>query len=241
MQHFILYIFYRMKEENTIGLVAMVFSIAGLILLITLIGAPLWILLLVLWFILWIIWLFSKPRWKAIVAVVIPVILGVAISCLISTLWKSMKVPATQFAEWAQQTLNEQEIADEDEDLFENIVNSEFEKLLNSKTEDEWKDLFEASEGSNAVEKGSYLFFDLLKEWMTNSLDQYKLQKETEVQALPEENNTTGEENTTEQENVNTVEEENTTEETTTVQEETVETFSNSELSDIEQIINILE
>lgn len=238
-----------MKEENTIGLIGMVFSIAGLILLITLIGAPLWILLLVIWFILWLIWLFSKPRWKAIVAVVIPAILCIAISCLISTLWKSMKVPATQFSEWAQQKLEEQEIADEDKDLFENIVNSEFEKLLNSKTEEEWKNLFETSEWSNTLEKGSYLFFDLLKEGMNNSLDKYELQKEAEIQALTEKENITGEENSDE-DNASeegditgepSVEESSTEEPSTTQSEEIVETFNESELSDIEQIINILQ
>ena len=237
-----------MKEENTIGLIGMVFSIAGLVLLITLVGAPLWILLLVIWLILWTIWLFSKPRWKAIVAVVIPVILGIAITCLISTLWKSVKVPATQFGERAQQRLDEQEISEEDEDLFENIVNSEFEKLLNSKTEEEWKNLFEASEGSNVIEKGSYLFFDLLKEWMNNSLDQYNLQKGTEVQALPETENVSEEgsstgENTAE-ENIaeGPSSEESSTEEASASQDQwTVETFNESELSDIEQVINILE
>lgn len=232
-----------MKEENNVALVGMVLSIAGLILLITLVWAPLGLLLLVLWFILWIIWLFYRPKWKAIVAIVIPVIVCVAITCLISALWKSMKVPANQFGEWAQEALNEQEIADEDEDLFENIVNTEFEKLLNSKTEEDWKSSFETSEGSNIVEKGSYLFFGLLKEWMSNSLEQYRLQKENNVQALP------AEENANEEATENTAVEDQNPEQTSEDSEvapvaennETVETFSDSELSDIEQIINILE
>jgi hypothetical protein len=64
------------------------------------------------------------------------------------------------------QTQVEQLEADEnfDGDMFGNLVESEINNIVNDKSEDDWKASFEASTGSNVIEKGSYLIFSVLQQ-----------------------------------------------------------------------------
>jgi hypothetical protein len=76
-------------QKNTLGLVALILSVVGLLLLISIIGSPIGILLLVIALIMGIVAVFKTPKGKAIASIVISFIpLGMIayIICLISTL-----------------------------------------------------------------------------------------------------------------------------------------------------------
>jgi hypothetical protein len=96
--------------------------------------------------------------------------------------------------------------------------------------------MYQNSTWSNAIEKGSYMFFGLLQESMENALEKYNNWE------LPEEINN-------EIINVNidieNNEDENTNEESEDTDENTdkenVEVFTQSEKNDIQEILNILE
>ena len=60
-----------------------------------------------------------------------------------------------------------------DEDRFENILQSEINSLVKNKTEEDWRAEYEASTGSNFLEKGSYLFFSLFQQSIENALEKY--------------------------------------------------------------------
>ncbi len=79
------------------------------------------------------------------------------------------------------------------------------------------------------IEKGSYLFFDIVKQWIEGALEEYnnlpETDKKTKNIGVSDENNETVSNN------------ENKDNTTTS----SVEVFSESEKNDIEQIISILE
>jgi hypothetical protein len=52
------------------------------------------------------------------------------------------------------------------------LVSSEFKELALS-DKDKLTNLYDASTGSNAIEKWSYVFFGLMKESIENSLEKY--------------------------------------------------------------------
>jgi DNA-binding ferritin-like protein (Dps family) len=85
----------------------------------------------------------------------------VSIACYI---WNSVKTPANEFIDWAKPQLEQFENENFDDDRFENLLQSEINTLVNEKSEDEWKSIFEDSTGSNVIEKGSYLFFSILQQ-----------------------------------------------------------------------------
>ena len=53
--------------------------------------------------------------------------------------------------------------------------------MINNKSEDERKAKFETSTWSNALEKGSYLFFSILKQGFENALEKYNNWEMVEV------------------------------------------------------------
>jgi hypothetical protein len=80
-------------QKNTLGLVALILAIVGLFLLISIIGSPLGIILLIVALILGIIAVFKKPRGKAIASIIISFIpLGI-IAYIVC--WISIITPTT--------------------------------------------------------------------------------------------------------------------------------------------------
>jgi len=226
------------KQENTVATVGMVFSIIWLIALITVFFARLWLPLLIVWFILWIIGLFYKPRGKARVAVCIPLVVFIAIFSALAYIWSSVKAPATQFADRAKETLNDETLDGVDEDAFKAIMQNEINELINNKTEDEWKTMFEDSTWSNAIEKASYLFFGLVQESLENTLEKYNNWEIPEIIDSDDEIVTVDID-------IEKNEDEDTNEESENIDnntsKENVEVFTQSEKNDIQQILNVLE
>lgn len=247
--------------DNTIALVWMIFSIIGLILTATLVFFRIGVPLLVLWLLLWLIGLCKKPRWKARVAVLISLISLWAIAALIVTLRNAMKIPANNYLERTQQEIQNLDIENFDEDKFEALAEEEANNLIQSLSQEELNNLYETSSWTNALEKRSYTFFYLVQQWTENVLNRYKEElppkidtenKITEENANIDEPELNEVENTTEDEN-STISaeniEENAEEKSTETQEtneeipteDDNEVFSDSEQTDIEEIINILQ
>ena len=225
------------EQKNTVATVGMVFSIIWLIALITVFFARLWLPLLIVWFILWIIGLFYKPRGKARVAICIPLVVFIAIASVVCYIWNSVKTPANEFGERAKETLNNETLENVDEEAFKAIMQNEINELISNKTEDEWKNMFENSTWSNAIEKASYLFFGLVQESLENSLEKYNNWELPEIIDSDNEIITVDidvEDNEDEDTNEESENSENTT-------KENVEVFTQSEKNDIQQILNILE
>ena len=217
------------QPKNTVALIWMICSIVWLFLFITIIFFRLWLPLLLLGLILWIIGLFFKPRGKARVAIIIPLIIFILCILGISYIYKSAKNPAISFGEWAEENLTEENFENIDEDTFGKIVEYEANKLVKEKSEDERKAIYEASTWSNSIEKVSYIFFGLLQESIENALNSYN--------SLPDE--TINQIKNWENDGIITINIEK--EENKDTNEETIEVFSDLEKNDIEQIINILE
>ena len=162
------------NQKNTVATVGMRFSIIWLIALISLFFAWLSCPLLFIWFILWIIGLFYKPRWKARVAICIPLIIWIAIISLICFLWKSIKAPTMEFIDWAKPQIEQIENNEIfDWNRFGDLLQEEFNNLTNDKTEEDWNALFESSTGSNSIEKAAYMFSSIAKQWFENALEKY--------------------------------------------------------------------
>ena len=227
------------EQKNTVATAGMVFSIIWLIALITVIFAWLWLPLLFLWFILWIIGLFYKPRWKARVAICIPLIIFIIMTSIACYIWSSVKTPAKEFVNRAETQL-EQVKTDEnfDDEAFGNLVENEINYLINDKTEDDWKTMYNASTWSNAIEKGSYLIFSILQQWFESALEKYN-NGELPTLITDEDDNKIIDIDIDIKDD-----EENKSEEEVTIEEPKKEnsgTFSQNEQNDIEQILNILE
>ena len=223
------------EQKNTVATVGMVFSIVWLVALITILFARLWLPLLFVWFILWIIGLFYKPRGKARVAICIPLVVFIAIFSVIAYVWSSVKIPATQFADWIKV-----EFENFDEESFENerfnaITNEEFNNIFSSLTEEEFETLLETSTWSNMLEKWSYVIFGLLQQGFETSLERYNNWDYAKIDDTENQPITIDIEN--EDNSENSDEEPSNTE----IESESVEVFTESEKNDIEQIIDILE
>lgn len=253
------------EQKNTVATVGMWFSIIGLVLfisaflvlvwnvLLTLFGIMGFLLcfpLLLIWFILWIIGLFYKPRGKARVAVILPLIAFIAFNCLLSYAWKSVETPVNEFIGWVEPQFEQFENDENfDSDRFGDLLEVEFNKIANDITEDEWKVLFESSAGSNSLEKAAYALSSMAREWFENALEKYKNGElpefdedvdnviDIDIDVNSDENDEdTNEEDDSESESVEQ-------EEVTVAQpkKSNNETFSQSEKNDIEQILDILE
>ena len=229
------------KEKNTVALVWMICSIVWLILLLTIIWLWFWIILLIIWFILWIIWLFYKPRGKARVAVIIPAIVWIAAIIGLVYVKNSIKTPASEFTTWIE-SISENEIYSDvlKSDEFDDLVSAEFENIIKSKSKDGFNKLYETSSWANAIEKWSYIFFDIMKESIENSLEKFGIESEALDEEINEEE-IIDEENIDEEIDEEEIDEEDQDNEEEVKETETVEIFDNWEKDDIEEIINILE
>ena len=231
------------EQKNTVATVGMWFSIIWLIALITVFLAWLWFPMLIVWFILWIIGLFYKPRAKARVAVIIPLIVFIALASIACYVWKSVKTPANEFMEWAKPQLEQLESEDFDEDRFENILQAEINKVTADTSEEDRKALFETSTGSNLLEKGSYLFFSVVRQSMESALDKYNNGEIVEID--DDDNNILNVDIEVENdEDIDEDEEDEDDEDEITIEQPKKtnnETFSQSEKNDIEEILDILE
>ena len=214
------------EQKNTVGTVGMRFSIIWLILTITLFFIRLGMPLLFLWFILWIIGLFYKPRKRARIAVSIPLVIFIISVCIMCYIWKSIKAPANEFKNWTETELEQLKEENFDEDRFENILQSEINSLVKSKTEEDWRAEYEASTGSNFL-------VSLFQQSIENALEKYN---NDELLGLDESD---GEDDIIDVDVENN--DENVDEEILKESQEDVEVFDQSEKSDIEQIIDILE
>ena len=221
-------------QKNTIATIAMIFSIVGLILLITIFGAWIWFFLLLIWLILWIIWLFYNPKKKARIAVCIPLIVFIILACIGCYIRSSVKTPAKEFLNRTESKLEDTDNWPFNNPEFESLLESELNNIANNKSKDEWKSLYESSTGSNNIEKGSYLFFSVLKQAFENALEKYN-NNSLEIQ---DETNDTLEENTNEYQ-INTEDAEKAEEDNTS--EEKDESSNELEQDDIDEILNILE
>lgn len=220
----------EMNQKNTVGTVGMRFSIIWLILLITVFLAWFWLPLLFVWFILWIIGLFYKPRGKARIAICIPLIVFISMMSIACWFWSSVKTPTMQFIDWAKVEFENVDDETFDKDRFNAISNEEFNNIISSLTEEEFISMVENSTWSNILEKWAYVIAGMLQEGLEASLEKYN-DESYEV------NNT---ENSIEENAENTDEnEENTDTDNTEV--ENVDVFTESEMNDIEQILDILE
>ena len=212
------------NQKNTVATVGMWFSIIGLIALITVFFAWLWFPMLLVWFILWIIGLFYKPRWKARIAIIIPLIVFIILVSITCYIWNSIKTPAGEFIERAKPQWEQLEDENFDEDRFENILETEINKITNNKSSEDREVLFKTSTGSNFLEKWSYLFFSITRESLESAIEKYNNE-------LPEINDT---------ENASEDDDNNKNDATEKITED-VTIFTESEQDDIEQILDLLE
>lgn len=228
------------EQKNTVATVGMRFSIIWLIALISIILSRLWLPLLFIWLILWIVGLFYRPRKRARIAVCIPLIVLIVLICVACYLWKSVKGPANEFMEWVEPQFEQLQNSENfDGERFGDILEAELNNMTNGKSENEWKDLFEASTGSNSLEKGAYMLSSIFKEWFENALERYNNGEVVEINN--EDNNIISVDIDVKDENEEDIED---TEEEITIEQPKKtnnETFSQSEKNDIEEILDILE
>ena len=181
------------KEKNTVALIGMIFSIVWLVLLITIIWIWFAIPLLIIWFILGIIWLFFKPRGKAWVAVLIPGCIFWAIFWCIAYLWGSIKAPAQEFTTWIEAQNEAKRFDNMNEDLFKAIANEEFNNIAEDLSWANFDEIFDATTWKNSIEKFGYIFFSIIQQGISNSLDTYEQQvqwlSEKDLQKLIDDSN----------------------------------------------------
>ena len=224
------------EQKNTVATIGMRFSIIWLIALITVFFVRLWLPLLLVWLILWIIGLFYKPRVRARIAVIIPLVAFIIIGSVACYLWSSVKTPTTQFMDWMKVEFEDMDDENFDSDKFNSITNEEFNNTFSSMTEEDFKLLMENSTWENSLEKWAYVIFWLLQQGFENSLKRYN----NELSEIDESDVT----DETDETDVNEdIDEENDVieQEEIEVEEENNETSLKSEENDIEEILNILE
>jgi len=228
-------------QKNTVATVGMRFSIIGLIALISIVLCRLWLPLLFTWFILWIVGLFYRPRKRARIAVCIPLIVFIAFICLVCYFWNSVKTPANEFINWAKPQLEQLENENFDDDRFENLLQTEINKITADTSEEERKNLYNTSTGSNFLEKGSYLIFSIMKQSMEAALEKYN---SGELPKINEEYDDDIIDVDIDIDDKNDEDADDDVEEEITIQQpkqQNKETFSQSEKNDIEEILDILE
>ena len=247
------------KKKNTVGLIAMIFSIVWLLCTLTILLSPIGFPLLALWLVLGIIWLFSKPRGKAITAVVISAIVFGASARYLSL----AKVPGEQYAERLNANYDAEKLNQLNNETLQSVISNEMNIIIKDKINDPESILseLESSEWNNIFEKSWYVFFNILQQSTEKWFPEYE--KMVEEWTLPtdvdvEDENTIEDEDTTEPEITN--EDENTLEEESTVEnedrteadvtnEDTVESenpdeeviFSAEEQNEIQEIVELLE
>lgn len=249
------------EGKNTVALVWMICSIIWVILLLTIIGSPFWLIFLIIWFVLWIIGLFYKPKTKARVAILIPVIIRICLCIGFLYIKDSIKTPALEFNTWFETTIENETYGDIlEDDRFWDLFSDEFKNLINWKSENEIMELYDNSNWSNSIEKRGYVFFGLIKDSIEVSLEKYNnLNSDTsdnEILDIDEEDiiddedsDEDSDENIDEEDNNENddkiddeeISKDNQEQEPQKAKTENVEIFNNWEKNDIEEIINILE
>lgn len=221
------------EQKNTVATVGMRFSIIWLIALITVFFIRLWLPLLLVWFILWIIGLFYKPRGKARVAVIIPLVVFITMVSIACYVWSSVKTPANEFMDWVKPQFEQLENDENfDWDRFWNLLKAELDSMTKDKSDEDWEALFKSSTGSNTLEKGAYILSSMFKEWFESALERYN----NELPEIDE-----NDENNIDEvvdEDANNEQDET---EANEVEVENNETSLQNEENNIEEILNILE
>jgi hypothetical protein len=109
--------------------------------------------------------LFYKPRAKARVAVIIPLVVLIALASIAYYFWNSVKAPFNEFMEWAEPQFEQlQNNENFDGERFGDILEAELNNMTSGKSENEWKELFESSTGSNLLGKGAYMLSSMFME-----------------------------------------------------------------------------
>lgn len=220
-------------QKNTVATVGMRFSIVGLILLITVFFSRLWLPLLFVWLILWIVGLFSKPRGRARVAIIIPLLVYIAWIIAWIYVWNSIKTPLMNFSNNIQTTMDTLEKDENfDEERFSKILEAEL-NGLKTYPDTEIKDIIDASTWSNILEKFFTTVFGLVQQGFDNAVEKY------ENWEIPEINDDDGE-NVFEI-TIETSEKSNEQQVTNNQEQNNSEVFTASEQNDIEHFLNILE
>lgn len=220
-------------NKNTVANVWMRFSIIWLITSISVVLIRLWIPLLFIWLILGIVWLFYKPKLKARIAVIIPLIIFIALTSIVCYIWSSMRTPAIQFADWAKTQIEQFDEETFDENRFNNIMNEEISNMTSSMSKEDYESLMNNSTWSNTIEKRSYMVFWLFQQITENSFEKYKnwyipeINNEKNILNIDIENDKNIKNNVKNSNDNN--------------EKENIEIFNQTEESDIDQIINALE
>lgn len=214
-------------QKNTVATVGMRFSIIGLILLITVIFSWLGLILLFIGLILWIVGLFSKPRGKARVAIIIPLLVYIAWIVTWIYVWNSVKTPAVEFVNYVENKMAPIDPETLDDERFEYLLESEMNSMFKDMTEEEFKAMYKSSTWSNAISRWVYLIFGLAQQAFDSAWEKYE---NWELPEVATENSLI---------DVDVWVNDSTNNESTV--SENVEIFTQSEKNDIEQILNILE
>ena len=213
-------------QKNTVATIGMRFSIIGLILLITIFFSWLGLILLFIGFILWIVGLFFKPRGKARVAVIIPLLVYIAWIVAWIYVWNSVKTPAVEFVNYVENKMAPIDPETLDDERFEYLLESEMNSMFKDMTEEEFKAMYKSSTWSNAISRWAYLICGLAQQAFDSAWEKY------ENWELPEMAPESG---------LIDVDVNNTTENNEPTVSESVEIFSQSEQNDIVQILELLE
>ena len=214
-------------QKNTVATVGMRFSIIGLILLITVFFSWLGLILLFIGLILWIVGLFSKPRGKARVAIIIPLLVYIAWIVAWIYVWNSVKTPAMEFVNYVENKMAPIDPETLDDERFEYLLESEMNSMFKDMTEEEFKAMYKSSTWSNAISRWAYLIFGLAQQAFDTAWEKYE---NWELPEVATENSLI---------DVDVWVNDSTNNESTV--SENVEIFTQSEKNDIEQILNILE
>lgn len=262
------------EKKNTVGTVGMWFSIfwvialalciIGLWLIISQTAVTLWVYLafigaivwcgiplLFIWLILWAIGVFEKPRTKAIIAMLIPILTYIAVSVSISTfISSSLKQPASEFATWIEAEFDQFDEETFDDEKFEYILKKEMNSYMKSQTEESMKQAYQASTGDNFLEKWAYLFFSIFQQNIASSIEKYNnnelpgfiIDDEIDDEEIDDEIEDIDDEEDEDEEIIIVEEPKENTENTKDLKDTKKSgTFSQSEKNDIEQILDILD
>lgn len=168
-------------QKNTVATVGMRFSIIGLILLITVIFSWLGLILLFIGLILWIVGLFSKPRAKARVAVIIPLLVYIAWIFAWVYVWNSVKTPAVELVNYVENKMAPIDPETLDDERFEYLLKSELNNMFKDITEEEFKTMYKSSTWSNAISRWAYLIFGLAQQAFDTAWEKYESWETVEV------------------------------------------------------------
>lgn len=214
------------KKSNTCGLIWMIFSIIWLFLCITIVWTFFWRFFLFIWFVLGLIWLFSKPRWKAIAAVIIPIIVRCFHICAGLYIWSEIKPSFINFTTRFEEELSKEEYKEMlDDEKFNTLLQNNCQNLDDKDIES----LRNNTEGNNIISKTSNLILWHIKDCFIATIEEYQTPVEVAVEQ---------EESEVKEVTVEDVEEVIEKKEEV---KQTSNTFSAEELKEIDDFLDILE